>query len=271
MDRKRLAQVQTTELTESRVNDDFLFWLKNSGPNWLLAALLVACAYLGWNWWQQRAEAARAKIWDQLAAATTPQELLELAANNPDESGLAVLAQINAGDIYLQSIVTGVRFDRDAAAADAALDEATRKEWAATARAAYLAAAEQAQRDPGTASLAIPALFGVAALDEEAGDFASAKATLERIATLAATNYDTAAALASTRLGSLDGLATPYPVAPAPPPPAAPAELKASSLPALPTNDELFNTIAGSGSSAETPAAPAPDAPSGPAPDAKPE
>ena len=32
----RLKEVQTTDLTDSRVNHDFIDWLKTKGMNWLL-------------------------------------------------------------------------------------------------------------------------------------------------------------------------------------------------------------------------------------------
>ncbi len=234
MDRKRLSQVQTTDLSESRVNDDFLFWLKNSGPNYLLAALLVACAYLGWNWWQQRAEAARSEVWNQFDRCTVPSEFIDLAAANGDEKGLAILAQVSAGDLYLQSVATGIRFDREPTAADATLDDATRKEWLAAARASYAAAADAATAQASTAALALPALFGMAAVDEESGDLAGAKSALERAKSLAeSTKVGTVADLAQARLDSLASLANPYPVAPAPiPVPAAVAMPTTAPAPA---------------------------------------
>ncbi|MDA0802521.1 MAG: hypothetical protein O2819_02020 [Planctomycetota bacterium] len=257
MDRKRLSQVQTSDLSESRVNDDFLFWLKNSGPNYLLAVLLVACAYLGWNWWQQTAEAARGQVWSEFAACTVPQELIDLAAAHPEEQGLAIVAQVSAGDMYLQSIVSGVRFDREASAADAALDDATRKEWIDAALLAYASAIEAAKGQPETAQLAIPALFGVAALNEETGAFDGARRALEQARELAGTKYGTIVAVVDARLASMDTLANPYPVAPAPVAPAA--------LPAIPTADDALNTILGSDSSATAPA-PAPAPVTAPAP-----
>ena len=33
---KRLNQIQTGTLTESRLNDDFVYWLKTKGLNYLL-------------------------------------------------------------------------------------------------------------------------------------------------------------------------------------------------------------------------------------------
>ena len=49
----RLKQVQTTDLTDSRLNHEFVAWLKTSGMNYLLMLLLVACAFLAWDWWNR--------------------------------------------------------------------------------------------------------------------------------------------------------------------------------------------------------------------------
>ena len=46
MDRDRLKEVHQTDLTESRVNEDFVDWLKNKGPTWLLVVMIAVCAYL---------------------------------------------------------------------------------------------------------------------------------------------------------------------------------------------------------------------------------
>ena len=54
MDPDRLAQVQQSELTESRVNEDFVEWLKKWGNSILLVILLIALAGVAWNWWQQK-------------------------------------------------------------------------------------------------------------------------------------------------------------------------------------------------------------------------
>ena len=49
----RLKQVQTTDLTDSRLNHEFVAWLKTSGMNYLLMLLLIACAFLSWDWWNR--------------------------------------------------------------------------------------------------------------------------------------------------------------------------------------------------------------------------
>jgi hypothetical protein len=36
MDRDRLKEIQTADLSESNVNEDFVQWLKTKGPTYLL-------------------------------------------------------------------------------------------------------------------------------------------------------------------------------------------------------------------------------------------
>ncbi|MDA1007383.1 MAG: hypothetical protein O2800_00065 [Planctomycetota bacterium] len=257
MDRKRLSQVQTSDLSESRVNDDFLFWLKTSGPNYLLAALLLICAYLGWNWFQTRADTARAEVWEQFAVATVPQDLVELAKANGDESGLALLANLNAADLYLQSIQSGLRFDRDPTASDVQLDDATRVEWMKSANDLYNSVITSARSDPNTSALAFPAYFGLAAIAESVSDFEGARGSLESARDLAKDRYDSIVLLAEARLANIDALKNPYPVPDAP-------------VVVLPTPSDALGTIIGSGFPADAPvgieAVPAPAPTPDPAP-----
>ena len=60
---RRLKNVQQADLTESRVNDDFVHWLKTWGNNILLVVLSIAAIAMGWFWWQQRQEQQRSDAW----------------------------------------------------------------------------------------------------------------------------------------------------------------------------------------------------------------
>lgn len=264
MDRKRLAQVQQQDLTESRLNDDFLLWMRTSGSNWLLAVLLIACAFLGWEWWKRRAETARDAAWDELAAATTPAALRDLAARNPTDDALGILASLSAGDGLLSSIQTGTRFDRQATDADAALTRDLREQYLADADAAYA----QAQMDAAAMSgfsgkpLLVPALLGRAAVAECRGDFKMAGEFLTQAEKTAQPEYPVLALRAASRLKTLDRLSTPYPIPEAPiviPPmgDATPTPL----VPGAPTSDDALRTLVGSGAAP----APAPAAPATPA------
>ena len=66
----RSSQVQTQDLTESRLNDDFVFWLKKNGMNTLLVVLIAACAFLGYNYWQRKNVDMTAAAWSDMMNAT---------------------------------------------------------------------------------------------------------------------------------------------------------------------------------------------------------
>ena len=130
---KRLKDIQQGTLTESRLNSDFLFWLKEQGPNYLLAVLLVLCAILGWNWWEQRGKADRDAAWVEYAKASgpegSPQMLVEVAGKHANLDALATLASLDAADRYLEAVRSGKRVDREANAPDAAITPELRAQY----------------------------------------------------------------------------------------------------------------------------------------------
>ena len=270
MDRKRLGNVQQTDLTEGRINDDFLFWLKTSGPNWLLAVLVVACLVMGWNWWQNRSAQARDLAWAELDAADLPSSLKDVAVKHADVGAVASFALLNAGDRFLQSVVTGQRFDREATATDAQLDPAMRLEWLNEADALYSDVIKNAQANPNNAAsrgFEVSALFGRAAVAESKGDVAAAKVSLEAAQILAGTEYPWVAGQAKARIETLGVISSPYPIPPAPPiallPDGSPLKLQDGSSP---TDADAMRLLLGDVSKSMGQSAPAPALESAPAP-----
>lgn len=214
MDRKRLSEVQQKDLTESRLNEDFLFWLRGSGSNYALVILLGACAFLGWEWYKKDQSKSRDAAWEELATATTPPAFRDVANKNSKFGGLAMMALLQVGEGDLMSVLRGVRFDREPGAADAALTRDLREQYLADADSAYAEVASRAGAMAGGAGapLLIPALLGRASVAECRGDFAAAKQFLEQAQVAATPNFPVALARAATRLETLDGLASPYPI-----------------------------------------------------------
>ena len=101
----RLKEVQTTDLTDSRVNHDFTDWLKTKGMNWLLAILLVACAFLGWDWYKRKQIAAKDQAWAELEAATSPAAYQGVATTHKDTGAIAEIAMLQAGDALLRYLL----------------------------------------------------------------------------------------------------------------------------------------------------------------------
>ena len=46
MDQDRLKDIQTADISESNVNEDFVQWMNKKGPSYLLVFMLVVVGYL---------------------------------------------------------------------------------------------------------------------------------------------------------------------------------------------------------------------------------
>ena len=77
MDRNRLSKIQQSDLTESRVNQEFVDWLKTKGLNYALVFMVALCAVMGWNLWKQRQTRVRNEAWQDLGQATLPAARLQ--------------------------------------------------------------------------------------------------------------------------------------------------------------------------------------------------
>jgi predicted negative regulator of RcsB-dependent stress response len=217
---KRLKDIQQGTLTESRLNSDFLFWLKEKGPNWLLAALLVLCAVLGYNWWEQRQRAARDAAWSELAAAATPQALVEIAERQGTVDAIATLATLDAADRYLEAIRSGKRFDREAGAPDAAVTPELRAQYLDEADRLYTRAASRLDGRPAPETILLAsAWFGRAAVAESKGDLATAESHLKTAQAAVKEAYPAVAATADERIATLAALSS-RPTMPSRPAPA---------------------------------------------------
>ncbi|MCH2144266.1 MAG: hypothetical protein MK082_03855, partial [Phycisphaerales bacterium] len=213
-DPERLAQVQQSDLAESRVNEEFVDWLKKWGNSILLAVLLVALAGVAWNWWQRKIDSAQDTAWTNLNLAQLPASLEEVAADSKGIGSVSTLALISAGDQYLFSVQTGTPIGGAVDETDGAapgLDEATRADYLKRADSMYaqaLASIGDYQKDFPKKILACSALFGQAAVAESQGDIEAARAALDKVIATANPEYPDLAAQASTRIETLTPLAT---------------------------------------------------------------
>lgn len=214
MDPKRLGGVQKQDLTESRLNDDFVYWLRTSGPNWLLGVMVVACLVLGWQWWKNSRAAARDTAWQEFGAATLPSALRDVAARHGNVDSVSAYALLTAGDRYFMSVQTGMRFDREAGDADARLTPEMRTQWMGEADSLYSQVIDAAGDKPQLAAFAAAGLFGRAAIAESQGRFDEATEYLKRAEKISSGRYPAVAAQAKKRLASMDAVKNPYPVPP---------------------------------------------------------
>ena len=213
-DKKRLSQVQTQDLTESRLNDDFVFWLKKHGMNTLLAVLIAACAFLGYDYWRRNTVDKTAKVWSDLAKATLPVEFETLAKEHADVPQAAMLALLQAGDLRLRQLQSGVDTAAQGTTPAVPLDDAGRKIAQDAADEDYAKAADLAKQvaggnRAGVALVTLQALFGRAAIAESRGDMEAARKFLAEAESTAGESWAPIAKLAKARIDGLVAIATP--------------------------------------------------------------
>ncbi|MCH2160836.1 MAG: hypothetical protein MK085_03070 [Phycisphaerales bacterium] len=205
----RLKEVQTSDLTDSRLNHEFVGWLKTKGLNYLLAILLVACAFLGWDLYLRRGEEARNQAWADLASATMPQTLVDsVAREHADIDSVANIALLRAADTWLQAVRTNT--EPGLAGEDpVALTPERRTELLAMADDTYADVLARGGKMPGFAGkpFVMAALFGQAAVAESRGEADQARGHLEQVVVIAEPEYSGIGAQAKSRLEDLDTIA----------------------------------------------------------------
>jgi predicted negative regulator of RcsB-dependent stress response len=257
--KQRLNQIQTQDLTESRVNDDFVLWLKKHGMNTLLAVLIAACAVMGYQFWQRKGVETSAAAWADLSRATLPEALEQLAKDHADLPQVAIAALLQAGDLRLRQVQSGVSTAAQGTTPAVPLDDAARKIALDAADENYSKAAQLAGTAPGAKSnlVVMQALFGRAAVAESRGDLDASRKYLAEAEGLAGTDWSPIAKLAKTRIDGLVALATPVTLPKNADLPAPPA-----TTPATPaaTGDDLFQNILQEQGGAQQPAPATPPA-----------
>jgi len=207
---ERLKEVQTTDLTDSRVNRDFVDWLKTKGMNYLLLALLALCAFFAWEWYQQQSVLARDQAWADLGNATSPAAFRGVAETHADVDAVAELAALRAADTLMASVRTGLRPGLSPEDPNAAITPEDRKAMLLEADAFYVEALERSARRPGFAGkpVGLSALFGRAAVAEADGRLDDARDLLASVGELASPEYASLAEQAEARIQNLEVVAS---------------------------------------------------------------
>lgn len=166
---QRLKEVHATDLTEGRINQDFVDWMKSKGMTYLLVVLMGLCAYLVWVRWQNSRSAYQAGAWKELAAAALPTSLEEVAVRYSDVGAVPSLARLNAAAELMRSVQMGKTLGAD---------EATRTDLSEKDRAEYLDRADRLYREivesddksAGKTLMTVTALTGRAVAAESRGE-----------------------------------------------------------------------------------------------------
>ena len=190
MDRERLKDVQTSDLKESRVNEDFVGFLKKQGP--LIALVILApIAILLFIYNQRDAKAAKYdEAYSMLANSSLPEAFTEVASKYPDVGTVAIQAYIRSGQAYLNAIRVNASLTEVAASqqqggeplgADTSLSDDERTAYLNGADDAFsralaaIAEDEGGTPDPSYSLLAVSALSGRAAVADARGNADEAK------------------------------------------------------------------------------------------------
>jgi hypothetical protein len=200
MDRERLREVHQTDLTESRVNEDFIDWMKNSGPTWLLVILVALAAYLGINRWREAKVSKANEAWAAFAEAQLPGSLVDVANQYGTIGQVGNLARIRAADQLLLAVqanreLSDLNIDPqqptppEDAAAEEPLSDEQRAEYLDRADRLY---DEIIANDDGSFGMtlhAVGAMHGKAAVAESRGDIDTAREWYTKAAERAEGHY----------------------------------------------------------------------------------
>jgi hypothetical protein len=211
MDRDRLQDVQRTDITESRVNEEFVDWLKNKGPSWLLIILVFIIAYLVVVKFRTAAAREDLQAWSDYSQASRAPHFDDVAENYPDKTGLFLLSKLNAADLYLHRVQTGFEeqggvtgeTDADGNPIEAAperdpIDNERRAELLDWSTERYQAALDEANKNPQLAIFSVNALSGLAAVAEARSVTADTPDEATQFIEQAKNYYNQAAAKAET-------------------------------------------------------------------------
>ena len=202
MDRQRLEQVQQTDLTESKLNQDFVDWLKSSGPTWLLVILLGVCAFLGMNKWRAYKAQKYDTAWQALAGVENgdPRSAEDIAEDEDyaNTAAISTLAHLEAGRGFLQAVA--LQRDLDATnPMQTDLAPEKREDYLAKADRNFQAVIDKNQSKPDRDLHVVQAMFGRAAVAESRGDLDRARELYDQAATKAQAAYPALAEVARHR------------------------------------------------------------------------
>ena len=183
MDRDRLKEVHQTDLTEGKINEDFVDWLKTKGPTWLLVVLIGLAAWLLIVRFKQQKHDHLNAGWSEFLSAQLPGSFEDVAAKYADIHGLSLLANLRAADVYLQAVIAQAPLGADLSAATVEpLSDEDRDKYLTRAERIYQAVIDADDSSSETALYTIGAMNGRAAVAESRGDSEQARHWYEQAA-----------------------------------------------------------------------------------------
>jgi len=189
MDRKRLKDIQTADLSESNINEDFLHWMKTKGPSYVLIIMIVIAGYMFFVKYNQGKVAYRAEAWIAYI-----------------EAALYKLGLLSAADGYMRSVIIGKTIGSNANITSVLSNE-DRIFYLQKADSLYALTVEDDDHSEVMTLLIITGLNGRASVAESNGDIDAARSFYEAVIARSQSQYPALAQQAQRRIDTLDVLA----------------------------------------------------------------
>lgn len=188
MDERQTKIVAGAGLEESRLNTDFIDFLKKWGSHLLLIVAGVAAAYTALGWWERQKAAQLDEAYAQLSAAQIagqPDNLLRVAEEYSNQGAVSELATIAAGNAFLTAGWSGVAPGGDPMSEDDRLTDEERVANYKRAKELFGQVVAKVADKPKYALHLLDAKFGYAAACASLGEVDAAETTLQETATIA--------------------------------------------------------------------------------------
>lgn len=215
MDERQTKIREGAGLEESRINTEFVDFLKKWGPRLLTVLILVSAVWLALRYRSQQQDQQVAAAFEQLRAASamqpaSPESLIAIAEQFSGVRGVPHMARLEAADAYLDAVRRGMvpgALMQPGGTVDEAdlLDEQGRAENLAAAGSLYETVYNATRSNADMAQHAIGAAFGLAAVAESRANAGEARRWYEAARVLAqASGMVELAEAATARMADVD-------------------------------------------------------------------
>jgi hypothetical protein len=206
-------------LEESRLNVEFIEWLRKWSTPLLIVIAVAACGYVLYHKYHVRRETRANEAFASLETVLSggnpnPTSLLSVADEYAGVRAVPMMARLEAADLYLSAVRRGVDpgaqvgSDGKVSSDSDLMDEQERTTSLNEAARLYQAVLDECAGKPELAIHAIGATFGLAAVAECRGDMAAARSQYEAVKALAKqAGFSAQEKIADERIAGLDGRA----------------------------------------------------------------
>mgnify|MGYP000080996944 CR=1 FL=1 len=219
MDQRQAQIRERAGLEESRINEDFVDFLKKYGLWILLTVVLIGGYSTAKRWFVAYSDGKVDKAFTDLEDAraggdnVSPDSLLAVADEHASVRAVGTIARLDAADSYLSALRRGVKIGA-AVGADGTLERADdvltpedRVSYAAKATEQFQRVADESATDTSKRLWHINGLFGLAAVAETERNFEKAKLMYGQVEQAASEpGFQSLAAVAKARAAALETL-----------------------------------------------------------------